>query len=140
MQGLWRITIVLVLAVVASVAAAAKLEARHAINTSACGPLANDPAYTMTTHPQPDPPRSPSGEVLAFLNRQGQPVGGATMCVAVDMVGMPMGMSKYLGHEISPGVYDDSITFGMSGNWAGTLVLSVGGKPVASQAVSYQVH
>ncbi len=139
MQGVWRIATVLVVAVVASILAAARLEAHHAISTSACGPLSSDPAYTMSTHPQPDPPRPPTGDVLAFLNLRGQPVSGATMCVAVDMLSMPMGMSRYMGHEISPGVYDDSVTFGMGGNWAGTLVLSVGGRPVASQPVSYRV-
>lgn len=140
MERIWRIAVVVVLAVVASVVAAARLEAPHAINTSACGPIGpDDPSYTLTTKTQPDPPKSPTSDVLAFVMHQGRPVTGANLCVAVDMRGMPMGMSKFQGHQITPGVYDDTVTFGMGGTWAGTLVVSVGGKPVLTRPVSYRI-
>lgn len=140
MQRIWRLAVVVVVAALASVVAGAKLEANHAINTSACGRIGpDDPTYTVTTKTQPDPPRSPSSDVIAVVMRQGHPVTGANLCVAVDMVGMPMGMSKYQGREISPGVYDDPVTFGMGGTWEGTLVLSVGGRSVISRAVSYRI-
>lgn len=140
MVRIWRIAVVVVLAVVASVAATAKLEGTHPVNTSACGRIGpNDPTYTLTTRTQPEPPRSPSSDVLAFVMRQGRPVTGANLCVAVDMLGMPMGMSRFQGREISPGAYDDPVTFGMGGTWAGTLVVSVGGRSVISRAVSYRI-
>ena len=141
MGGIWRITIVMLVAVAASVGAVVKLEAKQPLEVSACGRTGpSDPSYKVTTRTQPNPPHQPSSNVLVTVDHGGQPVNGASVCLSVDMVGMPMGMSKYEGQQISRGLYDDVVTFGMAGSWEGTLVVSVAGKAVVSQPVSYQVR
>jgi hypothetical protein len=141
MGGIWRITIVMLVAVAASVGAVVKLETTQPLNVSACGRVGpSDPSYSVTTRTQPDPPRQPSSDVLVTVDHGGGPVNGAGVCLSVDMVGMPMGMSKFEGQQISPGLYDDVVTFGMAGMWEGTVVVTVAGKAVVSQPVNYMVR
>ena len=140
MRGFWRIALVVAVAVVASAAAVVKLEATQPLNTSGCGSAGpSDPSYTVTSRPQPNPPSTPSSAVVVSVKRRGQPVNGATVCLSLDMVAMPMGVSKYLAHQISPGVYEDIVSFAMAATWIGTLVVAVEGKRVFSQSVTYHV-
>ncbi len=70
-----------------------------------------------------------------LVTRDGQPVRGAQVCMRADMGGMGgmsgMGTSN-LAREVSPGRYEISIRFEMSGFWQSTVIVDDGrGKPVA---------
>lgn len=140
MRGPWRILALAVVAVAASALAIANLDNRTAVNTSACGSAGpSDPSYQVATQTRPDPPKAIGSDVLVTLKRDGQLISGANVCLSVDMVTMPMGYKPSVARQVSPGVYDDQVTFGMGGTYAGTLLVKVAGQPVLVKKLYFQV-
>ncbi len=63
------------------------------------------------------------------ITRDGMPVTGAKVCAKVFMVGMEaMGSSDDAAEEIAPGVYLLTITFLMTGGWAGDILITEEGR------------
>ena len=129
MRGIWRLTLVSVLAVVAFVVALVnfrQVPAREcqmdavedaSFSVDFLTPFSVDP----TTH-------------TLRVTRDGAPVTGAQVCMRADMGGMGgmsgMGISN-VANETAPGVYDVPVRFEMGGYWDGTVIVSTGTrKPV----------
>lgn len=141
MRGVWRITVVVALAVVACAWAVVSLQDRTAIAATGCGNhIQNVPGYTATVVTQPNPPSANGTNVVVALQRDGQPLSGASVCLSVDMIGMPMGDISYHAQEESPGRYNVVTTFtGMQGTWRGNLVVSADGGPVLARLLTFRV-
>lgn len=138
MRGIWRITLVVVVAASLSALAIVSLQNRTAVNISACGRAGpSDPAYRVAITTKPNPPRASGTDVLITLHMGHQLVSNASVCLSVDMVTMPMALPKAVAKQVSPGVYDDVVVFGMPGTYAATLLVKVGGKAAVSKVVYF---
>lgn len=140
-RGVWRLALVIVVAVVACGWAIVALQDDDVAAVSGCGSaVPTVPGYTATVQTEPDPPQAAGTQVLVLVERAGRPVRGADVCLSVDMAGMPMGGdTRYEGQQLSAGRYSIFPSFGMPGSWTGNLVVSVAGRPVLSRQVSFQV-
>lgn len=132
---------VIMLAAAGSVLAVAHLESHKPLSVSSCGDeIVAVPGYAVVTSTRPSPPRASGTEVLVKVDKSGRPLTGASVCLALDMVGMPMGgPSRYTAQPVAPGLYDAYVPFGMGGRWAGRLVVSVGGEVVYAKAITFDV-
>lgn len=140
MRATLRITVLVVLALGLSAFAVVTLDNRTAINVSACGRSGpSDPAYRVATRTVPSPPQPKGTDLIVTVERAGRPVDGADVCASLDMVTMPMGLGKQVARQVSPGVYNDPLTFGMPGSWEATLMVSVGGRAVVSKTLYFIV-
>lgn len=141
MRAILRITILAVLAIVLSAYAIVSLDNRTVVNVSACGRSGpSDPAYQVSTTTVPNPPQPRGTDLIVTVKHDGQPVNGADVCASIDMVTMPMGFGKRVARQVSPGVYNDAVTFGMPGSWVASLLVSVGGKAVVSKTLYFTVR
>lgn len=137
-RGIWRVTVLVVVAAVLSTLAIISLQNRTAVNISACGRAGpSDPTYQVAVRTKPNPPRASGTDILITLRRGGRLVSGASVCLSVDMVTMPMGLPKAVAKPVSKGVYDDLVVFGMPGTYAGTLLVKVAGKVAVSKVLYF---
>ena len=129
MRGIWRLTIVSVLAVVAFVIALVNFKV---VPAKECQMDAErDPSYQVEflTPFSVDPTTH-----TLRITRDGAPVTGAQVCMRADMGGMGgmsgMGISD-VARETEPGQYDVPVRFEMGGFWNGTVIVDTGTrKPV----------
>ncbi len=129
MRGIWRLTVVSALAVLAFVVALVNFKA---VPAKECQMDAvHDPAYAVEflTPFSVDP----TTQTLR-VTRAGVPVAGAQVCLRADMGGIGrmsgMGVSD-VARETSPGQYDVPVRFEMGGMWQGTVIVDTGTrKPV----------
>jgi hypothetical protein len=97
-------------------------------------------AYEVTVSSEPDPPTPRGSTFEIVVERDGQPVSGATVCMTLDMTEMSHGANGGRAEETQPGRYEFSVDFGMRGTWEGTVfVTDAGGAPVAAP-VSFDVR
>jgi hypothetical protein len=140
MRSILRVAVMAVLAIGLSAFAIVRLDNRTAISVSACGRSGpSDPAYQVSTRTVPSPPQPRGTDLLVTVKRGGQLVAGADVCASLDMIAMPMGFAKMVAKQVSPGVYNDPLTFGMPGSWEATLLVSVKGKVVVSKTLYFAV-
>jgi hypothetical protein len=109
-----------------------------------CGPIeaeaVDGSAYEVTVSSEPDPPTPRGSTFEIVVERDGQPVSGATVCMTLDMTEMSHGANGGRAEETQPGRYELSVDFGMRGTWEGTVfVTDAGGAPVAAP-VSFDVQ
>jgi hypothetical protein len=102
-----------------------------------CGPIeaqaVEGSAYEVTVSSEPDPPTPRDSTFEIVVERDGQPVSGATVCMTLDMTEMSHGANGGRAGETQPGRYELSVDFGMRGTWEGTVfVTDAGGAPVAA--------
>ena len=129
MHGIWRLTVVSGLAVVAFVVALINFKQ---VPPSECQMDAvTDPSYRVEfLHPLTVDPTTQRIRVTS----DGQPVTGRLVCMRADMGGMGrmsgMGVSN-VAREVEPGVYDVPVRFEMGGHWDGTVIVARDvGKPI----------
>ena len=92
----------------------------------------SNPAYEVRLE---EPPDVNLTLYHLLVSRGGQPVRGAKVCMRADMGGLGgmsgMGTSN-AAREVSPGRYEISIRFEMSGFWQSTVIVDDGrGRPVS---------
>jgi hypothetical protein len=128
-RGIWRLTLVAVVAVVAF--GVALVNFRQLPARECQMEAVDDPSYQveLLTPMSVDPTTH-----TLRVTRDGRPVTGAQVCMRADMGGMGgmsgMGVSD-VARETEPGVYDVPVRFEMSGFWNGTVIVSTGtGAPV----------
>ncbi len=140
MQRFWRVAVMVLVALVACGFSISYLQKPKALAIAGCGSAGpSDPAYSVAVSTRPNPPRALGTDVLVQVQKAGQPVSGAAVCLSLDMVGMPMGSLVFHGIAQSPGVYSIFLSFGMGGRWVGNLVVSAGGRTVHSEPVAWQI-
>jgi len=128
-QGIWRLTVVSGLAVVAFVVALINFKQVPA--TECQMDAVRDSSYQVEfLHPLTVDPTTQSMKVT----RDGAPVTGRLVCLRADMGGMGrmsgMGVSN-VARETEPGVYDVPVRFEMGGHWDGTVIVAREfGKPI----------
>lgn len=129
MRGIWRLTLVSVLAVVAF--GVALVNFREVPARECQMDAVRDPSFELQflTPFSVDPTTQ-----TMLVTRNGQPVTGAQVCMRADMGGMG-GMSGMavsdVARELAPGQYEVPIRFEMGGFWNGTVIVSTGTrKPV----------
>ena len=104
-----------------------------------CGSGQPDSAYTVTTGSEPSPPAAERTTFHLQVKRDGKAVTGAKVCMVADMTEMHHAGISTEAKEASGGRYDATMTFGMRGPWAGSVVVVEPGKPAVSVPVSFQV-
>ncbi|HEV2768069.1 MAG TPA: FixH family protein [Acidimicrobiales bacterium] len=109
-----------------------------------CGPGSFEPVdgspYEVTVASQPDPP-TPRGTTFEIaVDRDGQPVSGATVCVSLDMAEMSHEASGGQAEETGPGRYQVGVDFGMRGTWEGTVFVTEPGETPVAAPVSFDVQ
>jgi hypothetical protein len=122
-RGIWRLTLVSALAVVAF--GVALVNFRQVPARECQMDAVRDPSYQVEfLTPFSVDPTTHSLRVT----RDGQPVSGAQVCMRADMGGMGgmsgMGISD-VARETEPGVYDVPVRFEMGGIWNGTVIVSI---------------
>lgn len=121
MRGIWRLTLVSLLAVIAF--GVALVNFREVPARECQMDAVRDPSFQVEflTPFSVDPTTH-----LLRVTRDGAPVTGAQVCVRADMGGMGgmsgMGISD-VAREIAPGQYEAPIRFEMGGFWNGTVIV-----------------
>ncbi len=129
MRGIWRLTLVAVLAVASF--GIALVNFRQVPARECQADAVRDSSYQVEFLT----PFSVDPTTHSFrVTRDGQPVTGAEVCMRADMGGMGgmsgMGISD-VARETEPGVYDVPIRYEMGGFWNGTVIVKSGvRKPV----------
>lgn len=129
MRGIWRLSIVSALAVVAFGVALVNFKVVPARECQMDAVRDASYAVELLTAPSVDPTTQ-----TIRVTRDGAPVTGAQVCMRADMGGMGrmsgMGVSD-VARENAPGEYDVPVRFEMGGSWDGTVIVASGsGKPV----------
>ncbi len=109
-----------------------------------CGPGEFEPvegsAYEVTVASEPDPPTPRGSTFRIAVDRDGQPVSGATVCMAADMTEMSHEPSGGRAEETEPGRYEVGVDFGMRGTWEGTVFVTEPGEERVAAPVSFDVQ
>ncbi|MDQ2827399.1 MAG: FixH family protein [Actinomycetota bacterium] len=122
MRGIWRLSIVSGVALVAFILALVNFKQVPARECQM--DAVSDSSYSaeFVTPLSVDP----TTQTLR-VTRNGVPVTGAQVCMRADMGGMGrmsgMGVSD-VAHETDPGVYDVPVRFEMGGHWDGTVIVA----------------
>ncbi len=138
MHGIWRLTLVTVLAVIAFVVALVNF---RQVPARECQMEAvRDPSYQIEFLT----PFSVDPTTHTFrVTRDGQPVTGAQVCMRADMGGMGgmsgMGISD-VARETEPGQYDVPVRFEMGGYWNGTVIVAAGPRKPVKIAIPIEVR
>ena len=124
MRGIWRLTLVSVVAVLAFVLALFNFKQ---VPVAECQMEAVDDASYAVEFLTPLSV-GPTTHTLR-VTRDGVPVAGAQVCLRADMGGMgrmsAMGISN-VGRETAPGIYDVPVRFEMGGFWNGLVIVAAG--------------
>jgi len=128
-RGIWRLTAVSGLAVVAFVLALVNF--REVPPEECQMDAVSDAAYSVEFL---TPPSVDFTTQTLRVTRAGAPVTAAQVCMRADMGGMGgmsgMGVSD-VATETGPGEYEVPVRFEMGGFWNGTVIVSDGGrKPI----------
>lgn len=129
MRGIWRLTVVSILAVVAF--GVALVNFRQVPARECQMDAVRDPSFQVEFLT----PFSVDPTTHTFrVTRDGVPVTGALVCMRADMGGTGgmsgMGISD-VARETAPGEYDVPVRFEMDGFWNGTVIVATGTrKPV----------
>jgi hypothetical protein len=138
MRGIWRLTVVSVIAVLAFVLALVNFKQVPARECQM--DAVTDPSYAVEflTPLSVDPTTH-----TIRVTRDGSLVTGAQVCLRADMGGMGrmsgMGISN-VAREIEPGVYDVPVRFEMGGFWDGTVIVATGTRKPVKIAMPLEVH
>lgn len=97
-------------------------------------------AYEVTVASEPDPPTPRDTTFEVAVDRDGQPVSGATVCISLDMTEMSHEASGGRAEEAEPGHYEVDINFGMRGTWEGTVFVTEPGQTPVAAPVSFDVQ
>ena len=129
MRGIWRLTVVGALAVLAFVVALVNFKQVPARECQMDAVSDASYAVEFLTPLSVDP----TTQTLR-VTRDGVPLTGAQVCLRADMGGMGrmsgMGVSN-VARETAPGVYEVPVRFEMGGFWNGTVIVVHGPrKPV----------
>lgn len=129
MRGIWRLTLVSALAVLAFGVALVNFKQVPARECQVEAVTDASYAVEFLTPFSVDPTTQ-----TIRVTRDGEPVTGAQVCMRADMGGMGrmsgMGVSD-VALETGPGVYDVPVRFEMGGMWNGTVIVTNGArKPV----------
>lgn len=134
MRRIWRLG---VLAAVAVVAFAFAIERFDDAAEDGCAQRAReDASYEARLI---DEPRI---EVLTYrvaITREGEDVEGADVCLSAYMQGMSAMATTDAGEEVSPGIYELSLTFEMGGRWSGRVLVAERGRPVAAIPLTLEI-
>ncbi len=126
-----------VLAMVAVVAFAVAIERFDDAAETGCAQRAReDPSYEARLI---DEPRI---EVLTYrvaITHEGEEVEGADVCLSAYMQGMSAMATTGAGREVSPGVYEVSLTFEMGGRWSGRVLVDERGQSVAAIPLTLEI-
>jgi hypothetical protein len=124
---MWRLLIVVVVAVAAFVAALVHFQAAP---RGACVASArHDASYQAQFL---DPPTVRSNVYRVAVTKGGEPVTGAQVCVATSRVNMSGLGTSTAGQEVSPGTYQVLLPFPRTGAFTVTVgIVEPGQKPVA---------
>lgn len=96
--------------------------------------------YQVMVKTDPDPP-VPQGTTFRIqVEREGQPVTGATVCMTADMLEMEMDAVGGRAQEVGPGRFELPVEFSMRGAWTGSVVVSETGQEPVSVPVSFDVQ
>lgn len=112
--------------------------------TGACG--TSDPvevgetSYEIAFTPTPDPPDPQATVFTVSVDRQGQPVSGARVCMSTDMTEMSHPPANGEAEEVAPGQYDVELNFGMRGTWEGSIVVAEPGQQDVFMPVTVDVR
>lgn len=138
MRGIWRLTLVSVLAVVAF--GVALVNFRQVPVKECQMDAVRDPSFQVEflTPFSVDPTTH-----TLRVTRDGAPVIGAQVCMRADMGGMGgmsgMGISD-VARESGPGQYDVPIRFEMGGFWNGTVIVDTGTRKAVRIPVPIEVR
>lgn len=109
-----------------------------------CGVEDSEPvdgsAYEVTVASEPDPPTPRDTTFDVAVDRDGQPVSGATVCISLDMTEMSHEASGGRAEETEPGHYEVDINFGMRGTWEGRVFVTEPGETSVAAPVSFNVQ
>jgi hypothetical protein len=124
---MWRLLVVVVIALAAFVAALVHFQSAP---RGACVASArHDASYQAQFL---DPPTVRSNVYRVAVTKGGEPVAGAQVCLATSRVNMSGLGTSTAGHEISPGTYQVLLPFPRPGAFAVTVgILQRGQEPVA---------
>jgi hypothetical protein len=137
-RGIWRLTLVSVLAVGAF--GVALVNFREVPARECQMDAVRDPSFNVEflTPFSVDPTTQ-----TLLVTRDGQPVTGAQVCMRADMGGMGgmsgMGVSD-VARESAPGQYEVPIRFEMGGFWNGTVIVATGTRRPVRIAVPIDVR
>jgi hypothetical protein len=137
-RGIWRLTVVSVLAVAAF--AVALVSFRQVPAKECQMDAVRDSSFQVEflTPFSVDP----TTQTLR-VTRDGVPVTGAQVCMRADMGGIGgmsgMGVSD-VAHESAPGEYDVPVRFEMGGFWNGTVIVATGTRKPVRITVPIEVH
>jgi copper transport protein len=104
-----------------------------------CGQGASDPRYSVTFDSDPSPPKAERTTFQLTVRQDGKPVSGADVCVKVDMPDMQHPGVSTVAREVSPGRYDASLRFSMTGNWSGSVSIAEPGRPAVAVPLTFEV-
>lgn len=97
-------------------------------------------AYEVTVASEPNPPTPRDTTFEVAVDRDGQPVSGATVCISLDMTEMSHEASGGRAEETEPGHYEVDISFGMRGTWEGRVFVTEPGQTPVAAPVSFDVQ
>lgn len=95
--------------------------------------------YAVTVQSEPDPPKPQGTTFEVLVQRDGEPLSGATVCIAADMSGMSHAGAAAQAEEVAAGQYEMGLKFGMRGTWSGQVLVIDEGTSV-SMPVSFNVQ
>ena len=105
-----------------------------------CGEGKPDPAYTVTTDSDPDPPRAEGTTFHLRVSQEGRVVTGAKVCLAANMPDMPHPGVNTVAKEAAAGTYGARLTFSMTGAWSASVTIAEPGRPVVSVRTTFEVE
>ncbi|MBW3546914.1 MAG: FixH family protein [Actinobacteria bacterium] len=103
------------------------------------GPVDGSP-YEVTVASEPDPPTPRDTTFEVAVDRDGQPVSGATVCLSLDMTEMSHEASGGQAEETEPGRYEVGVDFGMRGTWEGAVFVTEPGQTPVAAPVTFDVQ
>jgi hypothetical protein len=137
-RGIWRLTLVGALAVLAFGVALVNFKQVPARECQVDAVTDASYAVEFLTPLSVDPTTQ-----TIRVTRDGAPVTGAQVCMRADMGGMGrmsgMGVSD-VGRETQPGVYDVPVRFEMGGHWDGTVIVARPGSKAVRIPVPIEVQ
>lgn len=96
--------------------------------------------YRISVQPQPDPPQAEDTTFAVRVERDGEPVSGARVCLSADMTEMSHTGVDGEATEVAPGRYELTLDFSMRGGWTGSVLVAEPGQQSAFMPVSFEVR
>ncbi len=134
MRRIWRLGVLAMVAVAAFGFAIERFD--DAAETGCAQRAREDPSYEARLI---DEPRIDVLTYRVAITREGEEVEGADVCLSAYMQGMSAMATTDFGEEVSPGVYELSLTFEMGGRWSGRVLVVEPGQPVAAIPLTLEI-